>query len=213
MTNMYYSEAPWLQPRLARRRQRSRVERTRADRAHTRGPVRAADHRPAGLPCRELDRQAEHDDRQPGLRAAGRARDLSRRPQAAARQRSSQAGRGARRLRPGHRLAAVSRARAGRVQGQQSRRAAGTCAGPGRPADRHSFPRRRSGARDRAARLARRESVPDRPAPAAERRRRQALGAEARGSNSTRMPTSARCSATRCTRCLRRSVLRSAPRR
>ena len=50
----------------------------------------------------------------------------------------------ARRLRSGHRLAALSRARLARVQGQARDRAARARARAGRPADRHPFARPRS---------------------------------------------------------------------
>ena len=56
------------------------------------------------------------------------------------------------------------RARAiGRVQGAEGDRAARPRARPRRTADRDAFVRQRSGRRDRAERLARRQSVPDRP--------------------------------------------------
>ena len=69
---------------LARRRERPRVARARALRRHRR-PVRAADHGPAALPRAELDCEDQQGERQSRLRAPRRARDLPRRPQAAAR--------------------------------------------------------------------------------------------------------------------------------
>ncbi len=75
---------------LARRRERPRVARARALGGHRR-PVRAADHGPAALPRAELDREDQQGERQSRLRAPRRARDLPRRPQAAARCRPAEA--------------------------------------------------------------------------------------------------------------------------
>ena len=74
-----------------------------------------------------------------------------------------QARRGACRFRSDHRLAALSRARLGRVQGAEGDRPARPRARTGRTADRDPFLRQRSRLRNRAAGLAGRQSVPDRP--------------------------------------------------
>ena len=60
-------------------------------------PVRAADHRPGAVPRRELEGRRQPQDRQSGLRAAGRAGDLSRGPQVPARPDHPEARRHARR--------------------------------------------------------------------------------------------------------------------
>ena len=56
-------------------------------------PVRAADHRSRAVPRRELEGRRQPEDRQPGLRAAGGAGDLSRGPQVPARPDHPEAGR------------------------------------------------------------------------------------------------------------------------
>ena len=159
--------------------------------------------------------QARHsaEDRQPDLRAAGRAGALPRRLPLPARRRDPAAGQGARRLRPGDRLAALPRARAGRIQGVQGDRAAGARARPGRPAARHPFLRPRSGAGDRAQDLAGREPVHDRPPRPAARGAQPSSARKRATSTSMPTPTRARCSATTCTRCRPRSPTASAPRR
>ena len=80
-------------------------------------PFRAADHRSRAVPGAELESWRQRAHRQSGLRASGGARRLSRGPPLPARSDHSQAGRHARQLRSGHRLAALSRARLARVQG------------------------------------------------------------------------------------------------
>ena len=87
-------------------------------------PLRAADHRSGAVPVAELEGRRQRQDRQSGLRAAGRAGALSRGPQVPARPDHPAAGRHGRQLRPGDRLAALPRARVARLQGQARDRAA-----------------------------------------------------------------------------------------
>jgi hypothetical protein len=138
VTNLYYAEAPWLTPRSVTSAQAD-LEGRRADRQHRAWFCRA-DRRARRLSRRELARRHQPKDRQSGLSASDRA-DLAARgsflparsDHAAARPRDG-------RLRPRHRLAALSGAHRRRVQGLQGGDAAGACAPAGRAADRHPFP-------------------------------------------------------------------------
>ena len=75
MTNLYYAEAPWLKPQFGDRRHQPGLARTGADRQH-RARLRNADHRAEQLPQRALA-CPRRPQRQPGLRKARRAGDLS----------------------------------------------------------------------------------------------------------------------------------------
>ena len=72
ITNMYYSEAPWLTPQLGDRGDEPRVARGQPSRLLL-ARVRGADHRAPAVPRRELARQGGQE-RQSDLREAGRAR-------------------------------------------------------------------------------------------------------------------------------------------
>ncbi len=145
MTNMYYSEAPWLKPEFAGGRERAGVERARADRQH-RGTVRAADHRPAGFPAAELDREDQQDAR--AIRSTSARSCWSSTATitsccsmafARCRARCAQISTWCIASQPYRARAPVE------FKANESRRAAGTCARPGRATDRHPFARRRSG--------------------------------------------------------------------
>ena len=94
---------------IAERRVQHSLARGAAD-WKLRAPVRAADHRPDAVLRAELEGRREPEDRQSGLRPTGRAGDLSPGPQVPARPDHPEARRHRRQLRPGDRLAAVSRA-------------------------------------------------------------------------------------------------------
>ena len=143
---------------LGQRRHQPGLARAVADREHG-ARVRNADHRSRPVPRRELARPGEPQQRQPGVRKAGGAGDLSRGPQVPARPGAPapRLHRGG--IRSGDRLAALSRARAAGVQGAPRGGAAGARAGAGRAADRHPFARRRSWPGDHPAHLAGREPV------------------------------------------------------
>ena len=120
VTNMYYTEAPWLTPKAVSAATSlvwHEVALTGTTAAEFSEQIEALE------PFLAKNWQARHSaqDRQPHLRAPGGARHLPRRLPLPARRRDPAAGPGARRLRPRHRLAALSRARAGRVQGRQGR--------------------------------------------------------------------------------------------
>ena len=122
-------------------------------------------------------------------------------------------GQRARRLRPRHRLAALSRARARRVQGRQGHRAADARAAARRAAARHPLLRPRSGPGDRPQDVARRGPLQDLAATTSCARCAPSSAATRATTISMPMPTSAPCSATTCTRCPPRSPPASAPRR
>ena len=129
MTNLHYAEAPWLMPHSVAAATSLVWHEVALSGQHGRR-VRPPDHRPAAVPCRQLARPCQREERQSHLRQAGRAGSLSRglpvpaRPGAAA----PLAAGG---LRSGHRLAALPRPRLGRVQGGAGDRAAGAALGPG----------------------------------------------------------------------------------
>ena len=108
---------------VAERRLQHGVARAAARRLD-RAQVRIPDHGSGTVPRRELEGRRQRQDRQPGLRAPGRAGDLSRRPQVPARPDHPQARRHGRELRSHHRVAALSGARLGRLQGEARDRAA-----------------------------------------------------------------------------------------
>ena len=154
----------------------------------------------------------EPEDRQPGLRAAGRAGDLPRRPPFLLDPIIP---------RPGGTVANYDlviasqpyrRARLGRLQGEARDRAARARARPRRAAARHPLLRPRSRPGDHPEGLAGRQSVHARPPRDPQGREARARAAPAAISTSTPMPTTARCSATTCTRCRRKCRNRSAPR-
>ena len=165
LTNLAYADAPWLAVKSLSRRLQHGVARSAADRQF--GATASSSRSP--IWCRSSSQNwkagRQRQDRQSGLRAAGRAGDLSRGPQVPARSDHPEAGRHGRQLRPGHRLAALSRARLARLQGQARDRAAGARARAGRPADRHPFARQRSRHGDHPEGMAGRQSVHPRPPP------------------------------------------------
>src|SRR5690606_20533550 len=124
--------------------------------------------RARAVPCGELARQHRPGDRQPDLRASDGAGPVSRRPPFPARIGDPTAWRKRGRLRPRHRLAAVSRGGATRVQGVARDRAARAQPRARRPAAGDPVARRRSRPGDPAADVARREPVRARPAPDAQ---------------------------------------------
>ena len=116
---------------LGQCRHQPRLARAFAHRQH-RARVRDADHRSGPVPRRELARPRERRQRQSGLREAGRAGDLSRGPQVPARSGPPAPRLHRGRVRPGDRLAALSRACVAGVQGAPGCGAAGARAGAGR---------------------------------------------------------------------------------
>jgi hypothetical protein len=161
LTNMYYSEAPWLR-RLGHRGDQPRLARAGADRRH-RARFRGADHRAATFPGRATGapRSGPHQ-RQSGLRKPVVLviyRDDHKFLLDPVRPR-----RGG--TRADYDLVIASqpyRARA-RSSSRPRCRAAGARARAGRAADRHPFARQRSRARDHPeSHLAGRESVHHRP--------------------------------------------------
>ena len=123
LTNLAYADAPWLHVKSLNAASSLVWHEARADR-RVRARVRAADHRPGAVPVAELEGRRQRQDRQSGLRAAGGAGALPRGPQVPARSDHPAPGRHGRQLRSRHRLAALSRARTARVQGQARDRAA-----------------------------------------------------------------------------------------
>ena len=138
------------------------LEGRHADRQHG-ARIRRADRRARRLPRRELARRHQPDHGQPGLSAtrhpdaAARGSFVPARPDHAA----ARPGDGG--LRSRHRFAALPGAGECRVQGFQSRDAAGQVAAAGRAADRHPFARPGSRHRDHRSGLAGRLSLQDRP--------------------------------------------------
>ncbi len=86
MTNLYYSEAPWLAPSSVTAAT-SMMWHEVALRGATLGRVRRADHRSAAVPGAALAREGQPKERQSGLREAGRAGALPRGSALPARQR------------------------------------------------------------------------------------------------------------------------------
>ncbi len=105
---------------------------------------------------------AQPQDRQPHLRPPVGARDLSRRSQIPARRGDSQTRTGIRKLRSDPRLATVARPHVRKIQSRKGARPAGSKPRAGRPAARDSIVWPRSGAGNRAAIVAGRESVSSR---------------------------------------------------
>ena len=175
--------------------------------------VQRADRRARAVPRQELAGAPQPQDRQPRLRASGGARHLSRRLPLPARRCHPAPGPRARRLRPGHRLAALSRARAGRVQGAKVVAPLARALRPGRPPARHPFLRPRSRPGDRAARSGRTRTRSRPAATTCCAPRVPSSAARRAATTSTPTPTAAPCSATTCTRCPPRSPTASAPRR
>ena len=134
-------------PELGHRGHQPRLARGRAHGRH-RARVRGAGHRARAVSRGALARPRQPDDRQPGVRAAGGARDLPRRPSLPARPDHPAPGRRRRQLRPRHRIAALPGAGAARLQGGESDRAAREEPWRGRAAARHPLPRQRPGSRD-----------------------------------------------------------------
>ena len=66
LTNLHYSEAPWLTPKSLSRRHQPRLAGTGAERQH-RARVREADHRTRAVPRRELE--GAHQPQEPATRS------------------------------------------------------------------------------------------------------------------------------------------------
>ena len=79
LTNLYYAEAPWLTPRAPAAAHSFVWKDVRADR-QLGARIRRADHGARAVSQRALARGLKPEDRQPGLRAAGGAGALPRRP-------------------------------------------------------------------------------------------------------------------------------------
>ena len=212
VTNMYYTEAPWLQPRSVTAAQSLEWKEVSLT-GTTSNEFCRPDHRARAVPHQELAGQAQRQDRQSDLRAPDRARHLSRRLPLPAQRRDPPPRQGRGRLRSRDRLPALPPARAGRVQGGQGHHAAVARAASRRPSARHPFERPRSGPRDHPQGLAGREPLPARP-PRHPARGHAPSSARTRATTiSTPMPMPARCSATTCTPCRPRCRRASAPRR
>ena len=92
LTNLAYADAPWLAVKSLSAAS-SMVWHEVALTGSSSHSVRAADHRSGAVPRRELEGRRQPEDRQPGVRAAGRAGGLSRGPQVPARPDHSEARR------------------------------------------------------------------------------------------------------------------------
>ena len=106
LTNLAYAEAPWLAVKSLSAAT-SLIWKEVAMDGTTAPFLRAADHGAGAVPRRELEGARLRQERQSGLRAAGGPGALPQRPQIPARPDHSEAGRHHRRLRSGHRVAAV----------------------------------------------------------------------------------------------------------
>ena len=154
VTNMYYTEAPWLTPKAltaATSLVWHEVALTGTTAAEFSEQIAALE------PFLAKNWQARHSPKtgNPVYERPVALVHLPRRFPLPARRRDPQAGPRARRLRSRHRLPALSRARARRVQGRQGDRAAAARAAARRPPARHPFLRPRSGPGDRAQGVAR----------------------------------------------------------
>ncbi len=164
LTNLAYADAPWLAVKsLSAASSMVWHEVPLAGNSAYRFEQQITDLEP--FLAQNWKRRRIAEDRQPGLRTAGGAGALPRGPQVPARPDHPEAGRHHGQLRPGHRLAALPRARLARVQGQARDRAARQGARTGRAADRHPFARARSRHGDHPEGLAGRQSVRARPPP------------------------------------------------
>ncbi len=90
LTNMFYSEAPWLRPNSPTAAHEHDLEGRGAQR-QLEPRVRRADHGAAAVPLRGVDGARQREDRQSDLRPPGGARHLPRGPQVPARFASSRA--------------------------------------------------------------------------------------------------------------------------
>ena len=127
MTNMYYSEAPWLKPNSVDAAT-SLVWHELSLTGNTAHEFETQITDLGPFLAEQLARPHEPHQRQSGLREAGRAGDLSRGPPVPARSGAPAPRLHRRRIRSGDRLAALSRARVGGVQGAPRDRTAGASA-------------------------------------------------------------------------------------